>query len=151
MSKLRIQTADRQDTVACRPGEIERVLRDILAQAVDSAELSLAIVGDAEIAAVNKRFLGRDGATDVIAFPYEVRDDHIDGEVIINADEAARRAQEAPHSPQDELMLYAVHGVLHLLGYDDADPEQCRRMHERSLEVLAAAGCALDPQTLLEE
>lgn len=136
--------ANRQDRLTFESRTLERILVSVLAEAVSGAELSVAIVGDEEIEHLNRRYLGRSGPTDVLAFPYGIEEDHIEGEVVINADEAMRQAERRSHGPEDELLLYAVHGVLHLLGYDDADVEQTKRMHERELSVLAAWGRALD-------
>ncbi len=151
MRKLRIEVVNRQDSVACNTRAIRRTLQGVLAEAVESAELSVAVVGDEEITRLNRRYLGRDRPTDVIAFPYESRLGHLEGEVVINADEALRQAERVTHGPQEELLLYAVHGVLHLLGHDDAAPEQRKHMHERELALLASAGHVLDSKTLLEE
>lgn len=144
MERFHIEVADRQDGLSFDSRALKRVLKGVLAEAVGSAELSVAVVGDAEIQQMNRTFLGRNHPTDVMAFPYSTAEDHIDGEVVINADEALRQAEQRSHSPEDELVLYAVHGVLHLLGYDDGDAEQRKRMHERELSVLSAWGRALD-------
>lgn len=136
---------DRSDSgLSFDAGTLKRVLRGVLAEVVSGAELSVAVVGDAEMQQLNRAFLGRDRPTDVLSFPYGTAEDCIEGEVVINGDEALRQAEERSHSAEDELLLYAVHGVLHLLGYDDADAKERRRMHERELSVLAAWGRVLD-------
>jgi len=151
MTRFRIEIANRQQRLACDCGAIQRVLRRALEEGVERAELSVAIVGDEEMKRLNRQFTARDRTTDVLAFPYGVHEGLLEGELVINADEALRQAERATHGPQDELLLYAVHGALHLLGYDDRDDEQRKGMHRRALSVLASAGCALDSRTLLEE
>jgi probable rRNA maturation factor len=130
---------------------LECILQEALQNAVQSGEVSVAIVGDKQIREINRRYLCRDRITDVIAFTYSRAGGHLEGEIVLNADEAARRAEHAAHGAADELALYAVHGALHLLGYEDAEPGQRRQMHERALQVLASAGRSLDPKTLLED
>jgi len=151
MGKLQVAVANSQDRIPCDEGAIESILASVLAGKVETAEISVAVVSDDEIAELNRRFLGRDGTTDVLAFPYASENGRLEGEIVINADEAVRRAEDVAHDSQDELMLYAVHGLLHLLGCDDAEPDDRRRMHQQALDVLARAGRRLDPESLLED
>ncbi|MGD2176069.1 MAG: rRNA maturation RNase YbeY [Candidatus Brocadiaceae bacterium] len=138
---MRVEICSRQKAIDCEPAEIRRVVRTALRQEGRDAELSVALVGDELMTRLNRRFLGRDAVTDVLAFPYGSRDDCIEGEIIVNAELALRQSADRPHEAKDELMLYLVHGLLHLLGYDDHDPEQIRRMRDREQQVLSAAGC----------
>jgi len=151
MSKFRIELSNRQSKLPCDAASLQRILEDVLREAADAADLSVAVVDDAQMQQLNRRFLDREGTTDVIAFAYGECEGCIEGEIVVNAEEAVRRAEGLSHGPEDELLLYAVHGALHLVGYDDAQPAQRRRMHERALEVLAATGRPLDSETLLEE
>lgn len=64
----------------------------------------------------------------------------IEGEIVISLDAAAREADSRKHSLEAELSLYAVHGTLHLLGYDDQDEQKAARMHAVEDEVLASVG-----------
>ena len=100
----------------------------------------MALVGDAEMAVLNERFLGSDAVTDVLAFPYESEGKFINGEIVANAELAVRESAARPHGAADELMLYVVHGLLHLLGYDDDSPEATQRMRRREQDILRAAG-----------
>jgi len=104
----------------------------------------VAVVDDEEMTQLNRRFLGRDGPTDVLAFPYGAGEGHVEGEVVVNVGQALRQAEERSHGPRAELLLYAVHGVLHLLGCDDATPGQRSAMHRRALSFLASVGRELD-------
>ncbi len=144
MGKIRIQIANRQNKLDVDRGALREVLKPLLAESVLSAWLSVAVVDDDEITRLNCRFLGRDRSTDVLAFPYAGGRDCLEGEVVVNAEEALRQAEGRSHGPQDELLLYAVHGLLHLLGYDDADARQRKAMHERELAHLLSCGRALD-------
>jgi probable rRNA maturation factor len=92
------------------------------------------------MAALHQRFLGRRKVTDVLAFPYEATSALVSGEIVVNAELAVREAARRPHSAQDEVLLYVVHGLLHLLGYDDHKAADRRRMREREQAVLKAAG-----------
>jgi probable rRNA maturation factor len=141
---MRIEIANRQRSVQCPPKVVRKVLREALKLEGRDAELSVALVGDAEMTDLNRRFLGRDKVTDVLAFPYEDRGDAVVGEIVANAELAAREAAQRAHSAQDELMLYVVHGLLHLLGYDDHRLADRRRMREREQVILDSAGHAVE-------
>lgn len=124
-------------------------LRAALARhGVTRADVNIVLVDDRRIAQLNEAHLQHIGPTDVITF--DLRDEpvrngaerpqKIEGEIVLSVETAAREAAQRGHAPESEAALYAVHGVLHLLGYDDADDEQARRMHAEEDEVLAASG-----------
>ena len=101
-------------------------------------ELHVTVVGDPEIRRLHERYLGVRGPTDVLAFELEVPGpSRLLGEVIISADTAARQAARLDISLALELDLLLVHGLLHLVGYDDRDPRAARRMHQRARDILS--------------
>jgi probable rRNA maturation factor len=110
------------------------VLRD---EHVERAEVSFALVDDAVIRRINRRFLDHDFATDVISF--SLHDDgggrdlprRIEGEIVISGETAARVAAEFARPPCEEIALYLVHGLLHLCGFDDQDEVDCQQMQLR--------------------
>jgi rRNA maturation RNase YbeY len=79
---------------------------------------------------LNRQYLGHDWVTDVISFPL-AKDPVIDGEVYVNLDRARTQADQLGLSYGNEVLRLVVHGVLHLLGYDDRTPVRRRRMHRR--------------------
>ena len=116
------------------PAPLQEAARRTLAAAGAELEsLSLALVDEERMVALNRRLLGRDHPTDVIAF--EAEDGQ--GEMIVSVDAAARQAGEVGHSLTDELRFLIVHGTLHVLGWDDTDPADRQRMIERQHEILA--------------
>ncbi len=103
--------------------------------------LSLAVVSDATMRRVNRDFHGEDEPTDVLAFALGAGGtDGFDAEVIVSLDTARREAAAHRVEPAAELMLYVVHGVLHLLGYDDHALADARRMHARAVSILDGIG-----------
>lgn len=90
--------------------------------------IDVIVVGDPYIARLNRRYLGHRGATDVITFPLDDR--RIEGEIYISLDTARRQAKEYGVTLENELCRLAVHGTLHLLGYDDATEAERNRMSE---------------------
>lgn len=116
-------------------------------------EVSVALVSDAVIRRLNRRYLRRDRPTDVLAFPLaplgpNPRKPHGSdrggnrhlGEVIISTDRARAQARSAGHPMRAELALLAVHGVLHLLGYDDRSRRAAAVMARRQRRLVSEAG-----------
>jgi probable rRNA maturation factor len=92
--------------------------------------LTVAVTSDARVRALNRRFLGKDHATDVLSFPSGERASL--GDVVIAAGVAARQAIESGHSVQAEFRVLALHGLLHLLGYDhEQDDGRMARLERR--------------------
>ena len=128
---------------------IRRVLQE---ENVASATISLAFVNDAEIHRINREYLEHDHPTDVISFllndPSETPADAdlvppdvtINGELIVSTETAGREAGSHGWSPRAELLLYVVHGLLHLCGYDDLTDAARPEMRSRERELLALWG-----------
>jgi probable rRNA maturation factor len=134
------EISDRQDALKCPRAAIRKAVAAALRREGKRAELSIAVVGDHEMAELNERYLGRAGPTDVLAFPYGAEDDTVCGEIVVNAERAVAEARGRGHSAEAELMLYVVHGLLHLLGCDDTNAAARRTMRRREAELLADAG-----------
>ncbi|GAA2528601.1 rRNA maturation RNase YbeY [Pilimelia columellifera] len=112
------------------------------------AELSILLVDIEYMAELNHRWMGGDGPTDVLAFPMDEGNvDHGPGEpttgepallgdIVLCPEVAARQAVGAGHSPTDELSLLTMHGCLHLLGYDHAEPEEEKEMFGLQAKLL---------------
>lgn len=108
-------------------------------QARSLERVSIRVIGDVEMDAAHRRWCDVPGTTDVLTF--ESRDDDdLEIDLLLCLDEAARRAIEFGHGVERELLLYAVHGVLHCLGHDDHEEEQRARMHREEDRLLAAVG-----------
>jgi probable rRNA maturation factor len=108
---------------AVRDGGLARWLAAV-APARAMGEVSLALVSDARMRALNRKYRGRDKTTDVLSFSA----DGVLGDIVIATGVARRQAREAGHSYQAELRVLALHGLLHLLGYDHHDRRDNGRM-----------------------
>jgi metalloprotein, YbeY/UPF0054 family len=107
------------------------------------ASLDLVVMDDDEIARLNRRHLGRDRATDVLAFD----DGEMEpggrlrlGDVAISAETARRVSAERDMKFNHELAFYALHGLLHLLGMRDGSDEEREAMHRRQADIMRAYG-----------
>ncbi len=104
-------------------------------------ELSLALVRDRRMAQLHREFCGVAGTTDVLTF--DLRDPRrgpTEAEIVLCVDEAARQAQHLGHSLRAELLLYVVHGLLHLAGHDDHEPRAAAAMHRAEDRLLTRLG-----------
>jgi probable rRNA maturation factor len=106
------------------------------------AEISIAIVPARQMALLHERYLGESGPTDVLTFEldHDSRGRVIAGEVIICHSVARERARQLGHSVERELLLYGLHGMLHLCGFDDRTPADFKLMHAREDEILIRLG-----------
>jgi len=103
------------------------------------AEIDIAVVGRREMASFNRRWAGRAGATDVLSFDLSGPGcDGICGQIVVCGEMAAQRATRRKCSASAELMLYVMHGLLHIIGYDDSKPHAADMMFARQNELLAA-------------
>jgi probable rRNA maturation factor len=94
----------------------------------EQREISVLIVSDRKIASLHRRFMNESGPTDVITFQH--------GEIFISAETARRNARRFGNSPERELCLCLVHGLLHLHGFDDRDKTSARKMEIAQRRIL---------------
>lgn len=133
------------DLEAALPGWLTDRLREAAAAADASGieaplrRVSVRILGDRAMTEAHRRWRDIDGTTDVLTF-HSFEDDGLHVDLMICHDEAGRRASDFGHETRHELLLYAVHGLLHCLGHDDHDPEAFERMHREEDRLLHEIG-----------
>jgi probable rRNA maturation factor len=112
-------------------------------------DLSIVISGDEKLQELNFQFLGVDSPTDVLSFPGEITDPETGvpylGDVVVSYPRAQAQAADGKHSEEAELQLLVVHGVLHLLGHDHAEPDEKERMWAAQSEILNRLGININP------
>lgn len=115
------------------------------AESVSGAELGIVITHDERVRELNREYAGEDKTTDVLSFSLREGEEFVSpdgverlGEVIISYPTAERQAVEAGRPVEDEVAHLLVHGILHLLGYDHAEPEEEREMRAREEALLGA-------------
>jgi probable rRNA maturation factor len=131
------------------------------------AELSVLLVDVPYMTELNHRWMGGDGPTDVLAFPMdevgagpdrgpsapgaEVSEPAMLGDIVLCPEVAAKQAAAAGHGAADEMHLLTVHGVLHILGYDHAEPEEEREMFALQNKLLSRWQAARDGREVSEQ
>lgn len=104
-------------------------------------DISVALVDDAHMARLHQRYMNRPTATDVLTFDLSGDDDQIvEGEIVVSIDTAERESRARGIDVSSEVLLYVVHGVLHLLGYTDDSAASARRMHAMEDTLLTQLG-----------
>jgi probable rRNA maturation factor len=113
------------------------------------AELCVTVVDEETIAELNAKWMDKDGPTDVLAFPMdelrpgmvnEEPEEGVLGDLVLCPTIAQQQAEKAGHTTADEVDLLTVHGILHLLGYDHAEPEEHAEMFGLQGRLLAEWG-----------
>lgn len=157
-----VEIADRQNIVQLDHAELARVVRVTLAaEQVSRAEISVALVTGTSMHRLNRKYLDHDYTTDVLSFLLSSEPDEdadrtgqaasvetelrgsglrIDGEIVISAEMARDRAPDFGWTEREETILYLVHGLLHLAGYDDQTDSERILMRSRERAVLELCG-----------
>ena len=148
---------DLEDQTQSVSNDVLQLLQQVLAfaaqkeQVADDAEVSLTLVDNQTIQEINRDYRQKDQVTDVISFAMQERhEDEIDiigadlpvvlGDIIISVDQAKEQALTYGHSFEREMCFLAVHGFLHLLGYDHMNEADEKEMIERQEEILGEFG-----------
>ena len=120
---FRLEIANEQSREVNETRLLAAVQKILEEHEIASAEISLALVDDLTMRRLNRQYLNHDYETDVLSFLLEYDSDRefLSGQLIVSTDTAARVAEELHVAMDDEVLLYVVHGTLHLVGCDDTD------------------------------
>lgn len=111
-----------------------------LDQGFDTGEIGIRVTDDATIQQINRQYLGHDYPTDVISFDYDSERPHLHGEMVVSLETASQRAMDLGWPTLHELLLYVVHGTLHIAGLNDLNAAQRRRMRDAEQRVMRGLG-----------
>lgn len=109
-----------------------------------AAAISLTVVDDDEMHALNREHLDHDYPTDVLSFPLSDPGEMLVGEIVVSTSTAVSNANEYGNRADEELLLYVVHGMLHLIGLDDKSADAAKKMRQAEAYWLAELGVASD-------
>jgi probable rRNA maturation factor len=142
MIELEIADSASVDPALLQRAHLERAAQETLRHTSTDPDsgLTLLISDDAQLRQLNRQFLEIDEPTDVLSFPAGHLDPDTNtpylGDIILSYPRAAEQATAAGHSLEQELRLLVVHGVLHLVGYDHAEPEDQAEMWKAQDQIL---------------
>jgi probable rRNA maturation factor len=144
---MNVSVCNRQRLLKVDTGLLKKIAQHTLTlvgAANDS--LSIVLVGDKAIATLNRQYHHTDGPTDVLSFNYGDET----GELIISVEHARSQSKRFRSTPARELILYVIHGVLHLHGYNDFTPHQRLRMRRAERRLLTQIRRRFDLRPLLQ-
>jgi probable rRNA maturation factor len=147
MEKMGVLIDSRQKKYRIPWKDLKRKAQAVLnALGYPDGELSILLLNDPQMAVLNKKYLQREGPTNVIAFPMregsfaDITPDLL-GDVVISLETAAKEGEAAGISMEDRLTELLIHGILHLCGYDhEASEKEALRMEEKNQEILKIIG-----------
>ena len=137
---MKVEIANLQKYYKIKDYKIKQVVKEVLGKKSSSAKLSFAFVDNNEIKRLNKKYFDTDDVTDVIAFPLDNHKNALNGEIVVSVETAVDTADKENVDVEGEIILYVVHGLLHLLGYSDVNREDAIIMHEKESKILKALG-----------
>ena len=141
---FRILVANEQSSLAIENARLVNAVRTVLAESnYFSGMISIAVVDDPRIHELNRQYLQHDYPTDVLSFALVDEPPHLEGELVVSSDTAMRNAAELGWMASDELLLYAIHGALHLVGHRDKSPADNAAMCREELAHLQKLGVSL--------
>lgn len=138
---IRVDLCDRQSRYPLDGAALRQAVRVVLTgEQVSSADISLAVVDNEEMQRLNRRYLRHDYPTDVLSFVLSRSEEALEGEIVVSAEMAAQQAAQFGWHLGQEMLLYVIHGALHLVGYRDTTKSQQRSMREREQHYLRMLG-----------
>lgn len=141
MGTIHVGVINNQSELDVDRSTIVQAVRAILEEAaIQKAHVSVVVVDDPTIHDLNRRFLDHDYPTDVLSFQLTPGPRNLEGEVVVSADTARSSAAQYGWSAWEELLLYIIHGALHLVDYDDDTPKHRTEMRVQEQAHLAKLG-----------
>ena len=139
---ISVSVVDEQSYVRLARRRIVQAVRTALESAgLRRARMTVALIDDQRIRQLNRQFLQEDEPTDVLSFPMgRTGQDGLEGEIVVSAERAAAAAAQYGWKPEEELLLYIIHGALHLAGFDDTTPAKRHRMRRQEALCLERLG-----------
>jgi probable rRNA maturation factor len=136
-----VEVANQQIGWLIDESQLQQAVHAVLAgESLNRANISLAIVDNRTIHELNRQFLQHDYATDVLSFVLDQGNGYVEGEIIASVEMAHQLAAGFGWQPNDELLLYVIHGTLHLTGYDDQTADAKQEMRGREIFYLNQFG-----------
>ncbi|MDP8213112.1 MAG: rRNA maturation RNase YbeY [Candidatus Zapsychrus exili] len=128
-----------QKKINLKPLQIVKIAKTILRhEGIKKSIVSIVFVTSQKIIALNKKFLGKTYATDVLAFDFkgDAKNGALEGDIIISTDAVIKNSKEFKTNVEEEIALYVIHGILHLLGFDDHKKKDTEVMRLKEKELL---------------
>jgi len=135
---VRITIRNLQKKIPINQKKIKKIILEVLSKetVVESGQINICFVTGEEIRRLNSRYSGRDSSTDVLAFDLSNAKDGYLSDIFISTDAAVYNSRNFKTTPLYESYLYVIHGILHILGYDDRTAKDRALMRKKEKEYL---------------
>jgi len=141
---FRVVIANEQSMLSIDKSQLQTAVATVVREsAYQSGTVSIALVDDPTIHEINRQYLGHDYPTDVLSFVLEDRQPYLEGELVVSTDTASAGAVEYEWPASSELLLYVIHGALHLVGFRDKKADEATEMRAAEAQILRKLGVAL--------
>ena len=130
---ISVDIKDMQKRIKVDRKFIRRVVRGTLKREAKDGEVSIVLTDNEYIRELNRKYRSVDRTTDVLSFPM---DEEVLGDIVISLEKAEEQALTYRESLENEIGRLLIHGILHLLGYDDSSKGRLKKMHARQEEIL---------------
>ncbi len=135
-----VEIANLQKFHKIKNSVVTRAVKEVLGKKYKESKLSIAFVDNNEIKRLNNRYFNLNDVTDVIAFPLSDHKSALNGEIVVSVEMAVDIAGRENVDIEAEIILYVVHGLLHLLGYRDGNRSDAGIMHDKESRILKTLG-----------
>jgi len=142
-----VEVFDEQDHISIDEGKIKFICGKIISDAgFRTGHLGVVLTDNVVMHALNLEYLKHDYATDVIGFPLDCTDSHLEADTVVSAELAKERCEEFGWDDESELLLYVIHGTLHQVGYDDKTESDAQIMRQKEAYYLRLLGIIVNPE-----
>ena len=137
---MEINVINLQKKIAVGQEKIKEIVRAVLRLEKEQkpGAITVSLLPDGGIRELNTLYLGRYCSTDVLSFDISRTNKELIADIAVSTDMALRNAKKYQTSPGFEIYLYVIHGLLHILGYDDTNSKKRKKMEERTKQVLVS-------------
>jgi len=142
-----VEVFDEQDHICVDEDKIKFICGKIICDAgFRTGRLGVVLADNVAMHALNHKYLKHDYVTDVIGFPLDCNDSHLEAETVVSAEVAKERCEEFGWDDESELLLYVIHGTLHQVGYDDYTESEAKIMRQKEAYYLRLLGIIVNPE-----
>jgi probable rRNA maturation factor len=136
---VKITIRNLQKTIPINPKKIKEIILEILSgeSAASCGQINVCFVSDKEIRKLNWKYLGQNTATDVLAFDLSDKKNEIIADIFVSTEKAVANAKLFKSTPFSENHLYVIHGLLHILGYNDSTEKETLAMRQKEKKYLS--------------
>jgi len=142
-----VEVLDEQDHICIDENKIKFICGKIICDSgFRTGRFGVVLTDNVAIHNLNLKYRGQDYITDVLSFNLDCTNSHLEGDTVVSTELAKERCEEFGWDDESELLLYVIHGTLHLVGYDDETECDAQLMRQKEAYYLRLLGIIVNPQ-----